>query len=329
MFHGRQMTSLKAIKLPFRIVALAAISLFLWGVNGLTAQPSSDPTGAEGVSTPAPTPNPVKDAVSAPKADEGMDPELGSIQDGNNQGIDPALRTDKDGNWVDGSTKAKDASADTNSRSNMPMPAMPVIPTILIEALFPKDEVNPETGARPINENLGTSVVILGLNRDTGQSLRFRVSQNQKVNFGNLTVQLHACYRAAPLDADESWAHVEIIDNGRPMVTQLAVLPKRNRARRRAQNAARTIKNGWIIASSPTVTPIDHPIYDIALIACEGGATTRTLVVQNPASLSGAKPKSPSVISAAPADLAVITAAPAPVQSVPNNAPPAIAGTRN
>ncbi|MEK7660575.1 MAG: hypothetical protein AAB680_00865, partial [Pseudomonadota bacterium] len=69
------MTSLKAIKLPFRIVALAAISLFLWGVNGLTAQPSSDPTGAEGVSTPAPTPNPVKDAVSAPKADEGMDPE--------------------------------------------------------------------------------------------------------------------------------------------------------------------------------------------------------------------------------------------------------------
>lgn len=326
MFHGHQMTKLKPIKVPFRVAALVACGLFLWGVNGLTAQPSSDPTGAEGVSTPEPTPNPVKDAVSLPKADEGMDPELGSIQD-NNQGIDPALRTDKDGNWVAGNTKANDTNVAVVNRNNMPMPAMPVIPTILIEALFPKDEVNPETGVRPINENLGTSVVILGLNRDTGQSLRFRVNQNQKINFGNLTVQLHACYRAAPQDADESWAHVEIIDNGRPAMTQLAVLPKRGRARRRNQNSARTIKNGWIIASSPTVTPIDHPVYDISLIACEGGATTRTLVAQNTNRAPSVKTKAPSVTSSAPADLAVIT--PAPPQSAPNNAAPATVGTRN
>jgi|GEM_PF-2880554 hypothetical protein len=315
--------------LPLRVAVLAAISVLLWGVSGLTAQPSTDPNGAEGVSTPEPTPNPVKDAVSVPRSDEGIDPELGSIQDTNNQGIDPALRTDKDGNWVDGASAGKANASESASRNDMPMPAITVIPTILIDSLFPRDEVNPETGIRPITENLGSSIVMLGLNRETGQSLRFRVNQNQRVNFGNLTVQLHACYRAAAQDADESWAHVEIIDNGRGPMAQLAVLPKRNRARQRAQNGARTLKNGWIIASSPTVTPIDHPVYDMALIACEGGATSRAYVVQNTTRQSASKPKAASVINGPPANLAIMPTQAAPSPTSQGKTAPVTTDSRN
>jgi hypothetical protein len=78
------------------------------------------------------------------------------------------------------------------------------------------------------------------------------------------------CFMSHPEDTFESWAYVEVSDMGRADRKQLAVLPQRDRNRVKAATGERIIRKGWVIASSPSVTPIDHPLYDMWLINCEG-----------------------------------------------------------
>lgn len=295
-----------------KIIALAALvctgAVFAVGIKGLDAQANRDPTGAEGVSTPEPAPNPVKDGQNLPKEDSGIDSELSTIPDQGTEEIDPALRTNFDGKWVDGETNNISAGA---SSEIMPVPAAPFIPTIPITLLFPQNPVDQTTGLRPVTENLGTSIILQGVNRETGQGLRFKVNLGQNINYENLTIHLNACYRAASEEQDESWAHVEIVDRGQVQGPQLAFLPHRNRNRLKQANSAKVVKNGWIISSSPSVTPIDHPIYDLYLVSCDGGAAVRTIVAQSVPN-TGKKPVSKKTgdTNETPAPVAIAPTAP-------------------
>ncbi|MCZ8207581.1 MAG: DUF2155 domain-containing protein [Aquidulcibacter sp.] len=143
--------------------------------------------------------------------------------------------------------------------------------------------------------------MIGALDREKGTNVRVRVPVGSQVTYGSLRLKLSACYASNPEDALESWAYVEVTDMGRQNNNQLAVLPQRNRRDMREANRERVIRKGWIIASSPAVTPIDHPTYDMWLVSCEG-AVAPTSAAQS--SSNKARPRSEEKAGAASPDAA-------------------------
>ncbi|WP_420887895.1 DUF2155 domain-containing protein [Candidatus Phycosocius spiralis] len=150
----------------------------------------------------------------------------------------------------------------------MPRLVGPTIPFVPLELLFPPESV--EQGPKPVRELRGTSIVLGALDREKGTNVRLKVSVGSQVTYGSLRMRVMACYTSHPEDRLESWAYVEVTDIGPQKLNQLAVLPQRNSRSNRDANALRVIRKGWIIASSPAVTPIDHPTYDMWLVACDG-----------------------------------------------------------
>jgi hypothetical protein len=268
--------------------AFAAIILVAsYKVGWTIAQSAQEsPDGGRPVSEPEPSRIPVKEQIKRDTSG-GIDPELGTIQEPDLSDVQPALRTDGDGDWKTPDQIAreklkeqakKDAEAllrfgennNTAQGGELPKLMAPKIPVIPMNLLFPQ---NPTVAGatKYADEIRGTTALFFGLNRETGQSMRFRVAVGKAVSYNQITINLKNCFRSNPDEPRESWAYVDVIDNGEPPHPQLAVLAQRNRAKMREANGRKLIKQGWIIASSPDVTAIDHPFLDVFLLQCEGG----------------------------------------------------------
>lgn len=246
-------------------------------IGSLVAQPTSPNNGEIDISTPEPTPNPVKDAEKLPVDGGGIDPELVQIEEPDNVDLDPSLNTSDDDRQAKPRLNEKDAEdlkkalAENSDAAKEKNNSSNTIPFIPINLLFPQGNAS-VTKTVQMEELPGNSVIMLGFNRETGQKLQFRVNVGTTVNFENLSISVAACYKSKPEYPNESWAYVDVVDRGGEITNQLAVLAQRNRAKLKEAQSAHRLRKGWIIASSPTVTPIDHSIYDLTLIRCEGGA---------------------------------------------------------
>nr|WP_284360082.1 DUF2155 domain-containing protein [Candidatus Phycosocius spiralis] len=219
--------------------------------------------------------------IAPPVSTGGIDPELGPVGEPEAADLPPAMRQNGGGGWLSPTDEmrarirreAKERAAEEQralSSSGYVMPRLvgPTIPFVPLELLFPPESV--EQGPKPVRELRGTSIVLGALDREKGTNVRLKVSVGSQVTYGSLRMRVMACYTSHPEDRLESWAYVEVTDIGPQKLNQLAVLPQRNSRSNRDANALRVIRKGWIIASSPAVTPIDHPTYDMWLVACDG-----------------------------------------------------------
>ena len=93
-----------------------------------------------------------------------------------------------------------------------------------------------------------------GLDKITGRIISFEVAINETVQFGTLQVTPRVCYSRPPTDAPQTDAFAQ--------VDELDEQKKVNR-----------IFSGWMFANSPGLHGVEHPIYDLWLIACKGGTT--------------------------------------------------------
>ncbi len=93
--------------------------------------------------------------------------------------------------------------------------------------------------------------LLQGLDKVTARTSTFRVKLNVPVRFGALTVTLRHCDRTPPEETPESTAYLEIIENLQG-------------------EAARTVFGGWMFASSPALSAMEHPVYDIWVLECTG-----------------------------------------------------------
>lgn len=274
--------NLKRLILPSLLVLGLAFSIEVSRSIAQAVPPS-------GVSEPEPAPNPVLEQEVKPKEEGGIDPELGQIAEPDAPDVVLEGNNNDNGPKVDGGVDEQNRSAlesviNKNDAPNSSGEIMPRlvgadVPTIPINLLFP----NGGTGAiggkiARVQELAGTNVLLKGLNRNTGQSLNFRLNVGQTLNYENLSVSLTACYHSAPTENDESWAYVEVIDKGAPQIQQIAVLAQRDRSKMKEMIGPRKVRKGWMIASSPNVTAIDHQTYDLTLISCEGGAASMPAV---------------------------------------------------
>lgn len=118
------------------------------------------------------------------------------------------------------------------------------------------------------------TAVFSGLDKITGRIVQFDVAVNETVQFGALQVTPKSCLTSPPTEQPETVAFVEVDE-----IT--------------LQNETRRIFSGWMFAASPGLNAVEHPIYDIWVIDCKGGATPRAPVLpkvgEQPAD-SGAPP---------------------------------------
>ena len=84
------------------------------------------------------------------------------------------------------------------------------------------------------------------------------VEKSIKVNESDfietLNIKVYACLTEPPNEIPEDYVLIEVKDN--------------------FQEQEISIYKGWMISSSPDVTPIEHPIYDLWLLGCSNDSTS-------------------------------------------------------
>lgn len=98
------------------------------------------------------------------------------------------------------------------------------------------------------------SAILQAVDKTTAETLRFEAKVGEPVRYKGLVMTVHACEGAAPDEGyTDSYAHVDV--QAQPEAL--------------ARQPARIVFRGWMFASSPGMHPVEHPLYDVWLIACK------------------------------------------------------------
>lgn len=100
--------------------------------------------------------------------------------------------------------------------------------------------------ARGPQTQRGTEAKLRGLDKVTGQTHDFDLAAGQTVDFGRLQLRLGECRYPAADPSSDAYAELTITDS----------------------RANGTVFSGWMIASSPAISALDDPRYDVWVISC-------------------------------------------------------------
>ncbi len=95
--------------------------------------------------------------------------------------------------------------------------------------------------------------VLQGLDKITARISTINVGVGQTVAFGSLQITLKACDKHPPEETPESAAFLQVVEQkpGEAPVTRFS---------------------GWMFASSPALSAMEHPVYDLWVLDCTGTA---------------------------------------------------------
>jgi len=101
-----------------------------------------------------------------------------------------------------------------------------------------------------VAETISEPVALLqGLDKITARVSKFEAPVGTPVRFGTLSIRVRDCEKNPPEDPPESAAFLEI-DELRPGEVNLRVF------------------SGWMFASSPALSALEHPVYDVNVLDC-------------------------------------------------------------
>jgi hypothetical protein len=113
----------------------------------------------------------------------------------------------------------------------------------------------PDVPATPPKRPRYTTAVLQALDKVTAETLRFEAKVNEPVRYKDLVITVHACEtNASDEPVAEAAAHLDV--QYQPDVLQAGA------------RTARRIYRGWMFANAPGLHPLQHPIYDLWVIAC-------------------------------------------------------------
>lgn len=92
--------------------------------------------------------------------------------------------------------------------------------------------------------------VLQGLDKITARISTFDAPLGDLVTFGSLSIRVHACHKRPPEEPPESAAFLEVIDD-RPDSDPIPVF------------------SGWMFASSPALSALEHAVYDVWVLDCK------------------------------------------------------------
>jgi hypothetical protein len=118
----------------------------------------------------------------------------------------------------------------------------------LFAALFFFD--TPESAHAIVPEQEEGITVLRALDKVTARVEELDVTNNQPLTFGTLVISARTCRVTPPEETPEAAAFLEISEL-KPGEKDTPVF------------------RGWMFASSPALSPMEHPVYDIWLIGCK------------------------------------------------------------
>jgi hypothetical protein len=107
--------------------------------------------------------------------------------------------------------------------------------------------------------------VLRGLNKVTAQTETLKLLVGgDAVRFGRLEISVGAC-RTSLAESQQEFAALVNVKEHRPQVAA----QEASEDKTQAQEGNKSIFNGWMFASSPSLNGLEHPIYDLALVRCQ------------------------------------------------------------
>lgn len=100
-------------------------------------------------------------------------------------------------------------------------------------------------------------VVLQGLDKVTARVSTLKAIVGESIRFGTLEIITRQCDKRPPEATPESAAFVDIWEL-------------------QAGEAAVSVFRGWMFASSPAVSALEHPVYDVWVIDCENRTPIET-----------------------------------------------------
>ena len=91
-----------------------------------------------------------------------------------------------------------------------------------------------------------------GLDKITARTSTFTIAVGETKLFGSLRVTLRSCKENPPIEPPEAAAFLEVIEN-------------------KPGEQAEPVFSGWMFASSPALSAMEHPVYDVWVLSCNGG----------------------------------------------------------
>ena len=81
-----------------------------------------------------------------------------------------------------------------------------------------------------------------------------KISINNSESIGTLVIEVYSCFSEPPDEVPEDYVLIDVKDT--------------------FYDENKSIYKGWMISSSPDVTPLEHPIYDLWLLDCNNDKTS-------------------------------------------------------
>jgi|TARA_B100001093_G_scaffold245942_1_gene235463 hypothetical protein len=97
----------------------------------------------------------------------------------------------------------------------------------------------------------GLSIKIRGLDKITAKTSEINIKIGKTKRFGLLEIKAIKCGKIDSINEPGEAAYIQVKDTSD------------------TQNEKVFVFNGWTFSSSPSLRPIDHPVYDLWLIGCE------------------------------------------------------------
>ncbi|WP_439814447.1 DUF2155 domain-containing protein [Zavarzinia sp. CC-PAN008] len=148
---------------------------------------------------------------------------------------------------------AQDPAAPSPGGDSLPGEQLPPEETVPDEPAAPAPPAEaPKAEDQPVTQ--GAAVTVLqALDKVTGRITTIEVPPDGTVRFGSLAITSRACREKPVEEAPESAAFLEIAEiqpDQRPV----------------------PIFSGWMFASSPALSSLEHPVYDVWVIDCRMAA---------------------------------------------------------
>lgn len=105
------------------------------------------------------------------------------------------------------------------------------------------------------------------LDKITGRSTDIEVKVGEPVVFGSLKVELEACYQTPPEEAPESAAFLKIYSTQAVAVETMTSAVEAESVDTVSEDNP-ILFSGWMYASSPGLSALEHPVYDVWVIRC-------------------------------------------------------------
>ncbi len=96
-----------------------------------------------------------------------------------------------------------------------------------------------------------TGALLQGLDKITAKTFAFEAPFNRPIRFGHLELVVRTCVARLRAQAPERTAFVEIYE----------AKPGQEKVR---------VFSGWMFASAPSISGMEHPVYDVWVVGCAG-----------------------------------------------------------